>query len=78
GAVTGVAQVITDNGNPAGTNLLATVNTTLNWVRLARRVQRTSRSTSPRCPKACALATGMTATTEVWPQRTESARASHR
>lgn len=38
GAVTTVAEVITDNGNLTGANLLANVDPAPNWVRLARRV----------------------------------------
>ncbi len=52
GRVTGVARGITDRDNPTGSDLLADVNPTFNWVRLAQRVRYASPSTRPACRRA--------------------------
>ncbi|SFR93720.1 Multidrug resistance efflux pump [Dyella sp. OK004] len=68
GQITGVARGITDRDNPTGSDLLADVNPTFNWVRLAQRVPvRISIDTSD-LPTDAVLAAGMTATIEVQPR----------
>jgi len=69
GTITGIARGITDNDNPAGANLLANVNPTFNWVRLAQRVPVRIAIDAAALPKGMVLAAGMTATIEVRPRR---------
>ncbi|HET8899911.1 MAG TPA: HlyD family secretion protein [Rhodanobacteraceae bacterium] len=68
GSISGIAHGITDSDNPTGSDLLADVSPTFNWVRLAQRVPvRISIDTS-RLPPGTLLAAGMTATIEVHPR----------
>jgi multidrug resistance efflux pump len=67
GSISGIAHGITDSDNPTGSDLLADVNPTFNWVRLAQRVPvRISIDTSQLQPDML-IAAGMTATIEVQP-----------
>ena len=65
GRVTGVARGITDRDNPTGSDLLADVNPTFNWVRLAQRVPVRIAIDEASVPKGLILAAGMTASIEV-------------
>ncbi|RCS29535.1 HlyD family secretion protein [Rhodanobacter denitrificans] len=68
GTITGIARGITDRDNPTGSDLLADVNPTFNWVRLAQRVPvRIAIDTSRLSPDTL-IAAGMTATIEVRPR----------
>ena len=67
GTITGIARGITDSDNPTGANLLADVNPTFNWVRLAQRVPGRIAIDTDALPKGMVLAAGMTATIEVQP-----------
>jgi len=67
GRITGIARGITDSDNPTGANLLADVNPTFNWVRLAQRVPVRIAIDTAALPKGMVLAAGMTATIEVKP-----------
>ncbi|WP_329741787.1 HlyD family secretion protein [Dyella sp. A6] len=67
GTITGIARGITDSDNPTGSNLLANVNPTFNWVRLAQRVPVRIAIDTASVPKGMVLAAGMTATIEVKP-----------
>jgi len=67
GTITGIARGITDSDNPTGANLLADVNPTFNWVRLAQRVPVRIAIDTAALPKGMVLAAGMTATIEVKP-----------
>jgi len=67
GTITGIARGITDSDNPTGANLLADVNPTFNWVRLAQRVPVRIAIDTAALPKGMVLAAGMTATIEVQP-----------
>jgi len=49
GTISGIAHGIADSDNPTGTDLLADVNPTFNWVRLAQR-RCASASTPASCP----------------------------
>ena len=69
GKITGVARGITDADNPTGTDLLAKVNPTFNWVRLAQRVPVRIAIDTDHMPEGTLLAAGMTATIEVQPRR---------
>jgi multidrug resistance efflux pump len=69
GKIIGVARGITDADNPTGTDLLAKVNPTFNWVRLAQRVPVRIAIDTDRMPEGTLLAAGMTATIEVQPRR---------
>ena len=68
GTITGIAHGITDRDNPAGGDLLADVNPTFNWVRLAQRVPVRIAIDTSRLPPGMVLAAGMTATVEVHPR----------
>ncbi|MGN2248723.1 HlyD family secretion protein [Frateuria edaphi] len=68
GTITGIAHGITDRDNPAGGDLLADVNPTFNWVRLAQRVPVRIAIDTARLPPGMVLAAGMTATIEVHPR----------
>jgi len=65
GRITGVARGITDRDNPTGSDLLADVNPTFNWVRLAQRVPVRIAIDEATVPANVILAAGMTATIEV-------------
>src|SRR6185437_10745993 len=67
GTITGIARGITDSDNPTGANLLADVNPTFNWVRLAQRVPVRIAIDTAALPRGMVLAAGMTATIEVQP-----------
>lgn len=67
GTITGIAHGITDRDNPAGADLLADVNPTFNWVRLAQRVPVRIAIDPASLPQGMVLAAGMTATIEVHP-----------
>ncbi|MCX7515268.1 HlyD family secretion protein [Frateuria sp. STR12] len=67
GTITGIARGITDRDNPAGADLLADVNPTFNWVRLAQRVPVRVAIDTRGLPEGMVLAAGMTATIEVRP-----------
>ena len=69
GKIIGVARGITDADNPTGTDLLAKVNPTFNWVRLAQRVPVRIAIDTDHMPEGTLLAAGMTATIEVQPRR---------
>jgi multidrug resistance efflux pump len=65
GRIVGVARGITDADNPTGNDLLANVNPTFNWVRLAQRVPVRIAIDTERMPEGTLLAAGMTASVEV-------------
>lgn len=67
GTVESIARGITDADNPTGSDLLASVNPTFNWVRLAQRVPVRVRIDADHLPKGVVLAAGMTATIVVKP-----------
>jgi multidrug resistance efflux pump len=67
GTVTGLARGITDADNPTGTDLLANVNPTFNWVRLAQRVPVRVAIDTAHLPAGLLLSAGMTATLVVRP-----------
>ncbi|MFC5742487.1 HlyD family secretion protein [Dyella tabacisoli] len=69
GSITGVARGITDRDNPTGSDLLADVNPTFNWVRLAQRVPVRIAIDTSSLPPDTVLAAGMTATIEVRPRK---------
>jgi multidrug resistance efflux pump len=69
GRVTGLARGITDRDNPTGRDLLADVNPTFNWVRLAQRVPVRIAIDEASVPKDVVLAAGMTASIDVQPRR---------
>jgi multidrug resistance efflux pump len=69
GTITGIARGITDRDNPAGSDLLADVNPTFNWVRLAQRVPVRIAIDTDHLPRDVVLAAGMTATIEVRPHQ---------
>ena len=65
GRITGVARGITDRDNPTGRDLLADVNPTFNWVRLAQRVP--VRIHIDEQPKGQLLVAGTTCTVVITP-----------
>jgi len=67
GTISGIAHGITDRDNPAGNDLLADVNPSFNWVRLAQRVPVRVAIDTTRLPAGTVLAAGMTATIVVRP-----------
>ncbi|MBB3226326.1 multidrug resistance efflux pump [Luteibacter sp. Sphag1AF] len=67
GTVESIARGITDADNPTGSDLLADVNPTFNWVRLAQRVPVRVKIDPEHLPKGVVLAAGMTATLVVHP-----------
>lgn len=69
GTISGIARGITDRDNPSGSDLLADVNPTFNWVRLAQRVPVRIVIDTSQLPADTVLAAGMTATIEVKPHR---------
>ena len=71
GKIIGVARGITDRDNPTGSNQLANVNPTFNWVRLAQRVPVRISIDPSQMPKGMVLSAGMTATVVVHPLRGE-------
>lgn len=75
GSVESIARGITDADNPTGTDLLADVNPTFNWVRLAQRVPVRVRIDTANLPAGTVLAAGMTATLVVHPSHPEEVAA---
>ncbi len=69
GRITGVARGITDRDNPTGRDLLADVNPTFNWVRLAQRVPVRIDIDESSIPADVVLAAGMTASIDVQSRR---------
>ena len=67
GSVESIARGITDADNPTGSDMLADVNPTFNWVRLAQRVPVRVRIDAEHLPQGTVLAAGMTATLVVHP-----------
>jgi RND family efflux transporter MFP subunit len=63
GHVEGIARAITDRDNVMGSDLIANVNPTFNWVRLAQRIP--VRIAIDTIPKGITLSAGMTATVVV-------------
>ena len=72
GTVESVAHGITDADNPTGSDLLADVNPTFNWVRLAQRVPVRVKIDTAHMPPGTVLAAGMTATLVVQPSRPDA------
>ncbi len=68
GTISGIAHGITDSDNPTGSDLLADVNPTFNWVRLAQRVPVRIAIDTSQLPADTLIAAGMTATIEVKPR----------
>jgi multidrug resistance efflux pump len=69
GSVESIARGITDSDNPTGSDLLADVNPTFNWVRLAQRVPVRIHIDAEHLPEGVVLAAGMTATIVVHPKK---------
>jgi multidrug resistance efflux pump len=67
GHITGFARGITDRDNPTGSDLLADVNPTFTWVRLAQRVPVRIAIDEASVPRGVILAAGMTATVTASP-----------
>jgi multidrug resistance efflux pump len=67
GYVESIARGITDADNPTGADLLANVNPTFNWVRLAQRLPVRVHIDSQHIPVGTVLSAGMTATLIVHP-----------
>ena len=63
GHVVGIARAITDRDNAIGSDLIANVNPTFNWVRLAQRIP--VRISIDDIPRGITLSAGMTATVVV-------------
>ncbi|MBQ4855945.1 HlyD family secretion protein [Rhodanobacter sp. B2A1Ga4] len=74
GTITGIARGITDRDNPTGNDLLADVNPTFNWVRLAQRVPVRIAIDTRHLPDDTLIAAGMTATIEVHPRAADKQR----
>jgi multidrug resistance efflux pump len=72
GTVDSIARGITDADNPTGSDLLADVNPTFNWVRLAQRVPVRINIDADHLPAGMLLAAGMTATITIKPGRSGS------
>jgi multidrug resistance efflux pump len=68
GRIDGIARAITDADNPTGGDLLADVNPTFNWVRLAQRVAVRIAIDPGSGPAGTMIAAGMSATIEVHPR----------
>jgi multidrug resistance efflux pump len=75
GTVESIARGITDADNPTGSDLLADVNPTFNWVRLAQRVPVRVRIDADHLPQGVVLSAGMTATLIVRPSHPEAVAA---
>jgi multidrug resistance efflux pump len=73
GHIESISRGITDRDNPAGPRLLADVNPTFNWVRLAQRVP--VRIAFDDIPDGLVLASGMTCTVIVMPPKAAKAEA---
>ena len=72
GSVESIARGITDADNPTGSDLLASVNPTFNWVRLAQRVPVRVKIDTDHLPAGTVLAAGMTATLVVHPSGSDT------
>lgn len=72
GTVASIARGVSDRDNPAGPQLLADVNPTFNWVRLAQRVPVRVRIDSDQLLPGTVLAAGMTATVVLQPRTQKS------
>lgn len=72
GHIESISRGITDRDNPAGPRLLADVNPTFNWVRLAQRVP--VRIAFDTIPEGQVLASGMTCTVIVMPAKAAAAK----
>jgi RND family efflux transporter MFP subunit len=68
GHVDSIARAIADRENTAGSDLIANVNPTFSWVRLAQRIP--VRFAIDRVPDGVRLVSGMTATVVIEPART--------
>lgn len=68
GTITGIARGIADSDNPTGGDLLAAVNPTFDWVRLAQRLPVRVAIDTSSLPKGVILAASMTATLTVHPR----------
>ena len=68
GTVEGIARGIADATNPTSTDLLANINPTFNWVRLAQRVPVRVRIDFEHMPAGTVLVAGQTATLIVHPR----------
>ena len=75
GSVESIARGITDADNPTGSDLLADVNPTFNWVRLAQRVPVRIRIDTAHLPAGVVLSAGMTATLVVHPSSVDAVAA---
>lgn len=74
GKVEGIARGITEAVDPTGTDLLANINPTFNWVRLAQRVPVRVRIDTEHMPAGTVLVAGQTATLILHPdQKADSA-----
>lgn len=62
GQIESIARGITDGDSPTGSDLLANVNPTYNWVRLAQRIPVRIKLDPNSIPESTVLANGMTAT----------------
>ncbi|MBS0383485.1 MAG: HlyD family secretion protein [Proteobacteria bacterium] len=74
GTITGIARGIADTDNPTGGDLLADVNPTFDWVRLAQRLPVRVAIDTSSLPKGVILAAGMTATLTVHPRSASGPR----
>jgi multidrug resistance efflux pump len=75
GSVESIARGITDADNPTGSDLLADVNPTFNWVRLAQRVPVRVKIDTDHLPAGTVLSAGMTATLIVHPSHPDAVAA---
>jgi multidrug resistance efflux pump len=75
GSVESIARGITDADNPTGSDLLADVNPTFNWVRLAQRVPVRVKIDADHLPAGTVLSAGMTATLIVHPSHPDAVAA---
>jgi multidrug resistance efflux pump len=73
--VESIARGITDADNPTGSDLLADVNPTFNWVRLAQRVPVRVKIDTDHLPAGTVLSAGMTATLIVHPSHPDAVAA---
>lgn len=78
GHITGIARGITDRDNPTGSDLLADVSPTFNWVRLAQRVPVRIAIDTSQLPADTLITAGMTATIVVHPHRDSASAESSR
>lgn len=74
GTIESIARGITDAADPTGSDLLANVSPTFNWVRLAQRVPVRVRVDTDHMPQGAVLVAGMTATLIVHPDSHNATR----